>query len=488
MKFLIALLSAIFLFNNISLAQEDPLDEFQKKMNQEFENYSNNMKENFETYRDSIDKLFANAVKKYWEDFEVKPAKQPKGEPKPKNTPKVDPKDIAKDSSENIPVVIIEDTTHNVVKDTLVLPVDESNYPKATIIFNFYGKEVSIDYDKTFITKAPATLNENAVGDYWGKMSDTKHYSTIEQLTKMKDELALNDWGYFMLVKSFAEQLTGNEQNGTSILTWFLLQKSGYRCRVGYSENNLYLLLPSKNMIYGKNYFMINQMNYYVSTSNAANLRIVAVEYPQAKKFFDLLIDRPLNFPKKPVLSEKKAKYFDKNYNFYLTYEDNLTRFLNDYPSTNLEVYFNSEPSSTFMRGTKENIGKYLSTLPEFDQVSFLLGYIQNGFKYKTDPEQFGKEKFFFVEEILRYPFCDCEDRAIYFSWLVRKLLDKEVIGLVYPGHVAAAVKFNSTQNGDFVIYNNEKYIVCDPTYIGAPVGMSMPEYKGKEVKVIQVK
>ena len=32
------------------------------------------------------------------------------------------------------------------------------------------------------------------------------------------------------------------------------------------------------------------------------------------------------------------------------------------------------------------------------------------------------------------------------------------------------------------------RYIVCDPTYIGAPVGLAMPEYKGGDVEVDVVK
>lgn len=46
-------------------------------------------------------------------------------------------------------------------------------------------------------------------------------------------------------------------------------------------------------------------------------------------------------------------------------------------------------------------------------------------------------------------------------------------------------MKFNENVNGDFITVNGNKYVVCDPTYIGASVGCSMPEMSGKTASVI---
>ena len=112
---------------------------------------------------------------------------------------------------------------------------------------------------------------------------------------------------------------------------------------------------------------------------------------------------------------------------------------------------------------------------------------VQESFEYKTDDEQFGREKYFFTEDILYYPFSDCEDRSIFFSHLVRKLLGLEVVGLNYPNHVATAVKFNTNVTGDALLIDNSKYIICDPTYIGSDVGMAMPQFKNVSPSVIRV-
>ena len=45
-----------------------------------------------------------------------------------------------------------------------------------------------------------------------------------------------------------------------------------------------------------------------------------------------------------------------------------------------------------------------------------------------------------------------------------------------HPGHLATAVGFNEDVAGDYLMVNGKKYVVCDPTYINARVGMTMPK------------
>ena len=46
---------------------------------------------------------------------------------------------------------------------------------------------------------------------------------------------------------------------------------------------------------------------------------------------------------------------------------------------------------------------------------------------------------------------------------------------LHFKNHLATAVHFNSEVEGDYLMIGGEKYIVCDPTYINATIGMTMP-------------
>ena len=112
---------------------------------------------------------------------------------------------------------------------------------------------------------------------------------------------------------------------------------------------------------------------------------------------------------------------------------------------------------------------------------------MQTAFEYQVDDEQFGYERPLFADETFYYPYSDCEDRSILFSILVRELLNLDVVLLNYPGHLATAVHFTDNIEGDYMTIDNKKYIVCDPTYIGATIGEAMPQYKNEKAKIVKV-
>jgi hypothetical protein len=57
---------------------------------------------------------------------------------------------------------------------------------------------------------------------------------------------------------------------------------------------------------------------------------------------------------------------------------------------------------------------------------------------------------------------------------------------IYYPGHLASAVKFDEQITGDYLIVNNsDRYLVCDPTYVGAPIGVTMPGMDNGQAQVV---
>ena len=90
-------------------------------------------------------------------------------------------------------------------------------------------------------------------------------------------------------------------------------------------------------------------------------------------------------------------------------------------------------------------------------------------------------------EEIFHYPFSDCEDRSVLFAFLVHELLNLEVVGVNYPGHMATAVCFNEAVDGDYLLHDGKNFVICDPTYINAPIGLSMPDYADKPAIIIEI-
>lgn len=119
----------------------------------------------------------------------------------------------------------------------------------------------------------------------------------------------------------------------------------------------------------------------------------------------------------------------------------------------------------------------------QYEAVSRLLNFVQTAFVYEYDDKVWGCDRAFFADETLYYPYCDCEDRSILFSRLVRDLLGLKVVLIYYPGHLATAVCFTENVNGDYISMNGKRYTICDPTYIGAPIGATMPKWIIKRQK-----
>ena len=115
-------------------------------------------------------------------------------------------------------------------------------------------------------------------------------------------------------------------------------------------------------------------------------------------------------------------------------------------------------------------------------------GYFFESFSQREfDEKVWGADRAFFPSESLFYPYCDCEDRSILLSRLVGDLLGLKSTLIYYPGHLAMAIHFNEPVKGDYVEYNGERFVVCDPTYIGAPIGMTMPDMDNAAAKLIVV-
>ena len=121
--------------------------------------------------------------------------------------------------------------------------------------------------------------------------------------------------------------------------------------------------------------------------------------------------------------------------------------------------------------------------------VDIILNFVQTAFQYQIDEKQFGREKYFFPEEVIGYPYSDCEDRAALFAWLVKRYTGCEVVGVLYPDHLATAVYFGDGVKvpGKGFDQNGKHFVFCDPTYTNAPIGTIMQKYDGKEYEVVKM-
>ncbi|MBQ7280547.1 MAG: hypothetical protein IJR13_07500 [Bacteroidales bacterium] len=171
-----------------------------------------------------------------------------------------------------------------------------------------------------------------------------------------------------------------------------------------------------------------------------------------------------------------------------LSQNKNLINFLNNYPiSAQWDQYSAASLSPEVKQVLYPILETQLSGKGEKEKIDLLLDFVQHAFNYATDQVQFGCERPLFGDETFYYPYSDCEDRAILFSILVRELVGLDVVLVHYPGHLAAAVRFNENVVGNYFNYKGKQYVVCDPTYIGASAGMAMSDFERTPATLIEI-
>ena len=172
---------------------------------------------------------------------------------------------------------------------------------------------------------------------------------------------------------------------------------------------------------------------------------------------------------------------------------ENLIKFFDSYPTSMIDndfgtrwaMYANTPLSQQARQELYPALKRAISGKSQIDAVNRLLNFVQTAFVYEYDDKVWGCDRAFFADETLYYPYCDCEDRSILFSLLVRDLLGLKVVLVYYPGHLATAVNFTESVTGDYLAINGNRYVICDPTFIGAPVGATMPNMDNASAKVI---
>lgn len=357
----------------------------------------------------------------------------------------------------------------------------------ATAHFDYFGHDVTVTYDPALASAFRGPVKSDQIAAYWQTLASAKHKETVEQLQKLVTQLKLNDWGSALLFDRFSRAIH-KDASSQALTGWFLLVKGGYDARVAYN-NQIHLLVATDQMLYGVTYFKMNGKPYYAVKLNARPLKPGKVftyggQHELGKK--PLTFNRPNDFLAGGETRHRDLSFkFDgKQHQIKVDYPAGYGDYFAQYPQLELSNYFRAGLPSSTATELLDQLRPLVQGKTELEAVNLLLRFVQTAFAYETDDKQFREENYLFPVETLYYPYSDCEDRAAFFGWLTESLLGLDVAILTYPGHVAAAVAFNSNVQGDAWAMNNRRYVVADPTYVNADAGMTMPRYKDTKPKI----
>ena len=350
---------------------------------------------------------------------------------------------------------------------------------------NFCGQKVYVDKSLKGVCSI-GNMRENAIADAYEAMCKADYKALVDDCRKVKKELNLNDWGIFLFVREASKTLCTDE-NAAVVMQQFLLNELGYKSKMARraDRNQMLLFVAADCQVYGHPYFTKDGLNYYNLTSNeSCQFYMCQEDSPKAKSKLNMQVNHA------PALNAGMVNSVHKNRSGSVAVSvdvpKSLMEFYGSMPQCDYSVYVNAEVNPSVANKVLSTLAPLVNGKGEAEAANLLINFVQTGFQYATDQEQFGYEKPFFVEELFYYPYCDCEDRSVLYSYLVRNLLKLDVVLLDYPNHIATAVCFNENVSGDFVTVGGKKYVVCDPTYIGASIGKAMPQFKNVAAKVLK--
>ena len=359
-----------------------------------------------------------------------------------------------------------------------------------TCIFDYFNTTCSVRVPLQLLRLSAATNEDFAQG--WEILSNGEYEATLADCLRLRDELSLCDWGYLLMLSEFSKNAYLADNNEATLLCAWLYCQSGYQMRLALDGARLNLLYASQHTIYRKSYFNLEGQKYYPLKAASKSLQICTVAFEKEQALSLHVVDYPrLQTDYSDIRLLQSKKYDDiqvsvkTNRNLLSFYETYPSNELNNNALTRWAMYANTPLTEEVRNMMYPALYSHLKGCDYRVAVEKVLNFVQTAFVYEYDDKVWGGDRAFFAEETLFYPYADCEDRSILFSRLVRDLLRLPVLLVYYPGHVATAVAFPTEESGDYIMVDGVRYTVCDPTYIGAPVGDTMPGMDNKTAQVM---
>lgn len=472
---------------------KEEMERWRLELTADFDDFEKEIAGEMDDFRREVMNEYLAFLRNPWKEFvKQKPQPVPKEDIVP---PVVVPEEDIDKPIESTPIVI-KDIVPQVptapqpepIAPIEVVPVVKENF----VEFEFFGTTDKVRYEHKDAFRLN-TIDEREVAKVMEKLVGSSFDNMIVDCLSIRERRNLSDWAYLCMLNCLAERIYGNS-NEARLLVAYVFMQSGYKVRMGLEGGRLYVLFSSKHLIYNRERYKLDGDYYYGLTDLPNNMRISEAVFPKEQSLSLMitkgqLLDESLTevrtirskrYPEVAVGVQANKNMLD----FYSSYP---TSMLGDNICSRWAMYANMPMPKHVVDGSYPDLLLAIKDMSQLEAVSVILNWVQTGLTYEYDDTVWGHDRAFFPEETLSYPYCDCEDRAILFTRIIRDLLGLKCMLVHYPGHLAAAVCFTETVAGDYISMGGRRFVICDPTFIGAPVGCSMSGTNNSAATVIEL-
>ncbi len=452
---------------------------------QSFQNFRNELLARHDEFRSEILSNYASFLDGVWKEYDsfrgVERSSVPKPEIQPLFNPSTAPAPVAAALPEPVaPAPEPEPKPAPAPAPEPSTPAPQPSAP-ATVTIDYHGLDLKMPAPG-FSLGTSALRDERAYASAWRALaSEPSVKDAVLALRRKAGEMGMNDYLTYDLVSHWVSGAFPRADETARIsLIHYMLANMGYDIRLARTQaGDPLLLIPFNQKVYARRYMNIDGKRYYIfagtSDPNLDGVGIYTCAIPSqidAGRSLDLRLS-PLNIPYKP-------HHFDVSYGGITINGEvnaNLFPILYKYPQMPTADFAQSVVAPEVRRSIVEQVSNQVDASDPRKAADKILKFVQSGFEYATDGDNHGFEKPYFFEELLFYDKCDCEDRAVFYTYLLWNVLGLESQLLCYPGHESASVRLDDGKPGDSYNYKGKKFYISDPTYIGASTGMCMPTF-----------
>lgn len=376
-------------------------------------------------------------------------------------------------------------------------PVLSTAQSPATVQFDFCGTAIQFEYDKDLAPREQIRFTEESIQSFYLHTTQGAYQEAIDTLLAYKERNRPDDWLFYQLIRQTAQQLSPKAEDYLryTFFKWFLLTKTGYEAMLTVSGQHVLFYVRCNENIYnipsrlhnGQQYVCLNYHDYGHIDFQQERFTEAIVPDQQTSRVFSYKISRLPDF-RATDYQEKDLRftYYESDYHFRIKLNQQVKSLFRNYPTLDYEFQLNIPLSNGTYESLIPQLKKNTSRMNSKDGVDYLMRFTRYAFLFGSDTKTFGDEKRMSPEQTLIYDQSDCEDRVALFYSLVKAIYDLPMIILEYPSHVTIAVQFDKPV-GKPIIYNGNKYTVCEPTpqKKDLPIGQLQPELKNTDYKVV---
>ncbi len=457
-----------------------------------FDEFRKGLLNNYSSFREGILADYAKFLEGVWVEYNGFRGQERDETPKPETppvapaTPPAPVADAPRPAVKPAPEAPVADEVPETPRNTPTPPPAPAVKPAPAtakpFTFDYKGIEMQIPEIDLRLMESASTPADFAA--QWRSLdAEPASAQLVSELSQLARKLNFNDYLTYDLATAYT--MARYPQTSPSVrtaLVHYIMTHLGYDVRLGTNGSGQALLMfPTEQTIYGQMYLKFGGEKYYVFTDPATRLstddmRIYTCELPaEASKAARLNLRlKPLNIPYEP----KPYTVSHGGLEIHGETNSKLYPLLYKYPQMPIADYAQSELMPELRSSVVSQLKEQLKDKSTDEAVDALLQFVQSGFRYATDGDFHGFEKPYFFEETLFYPKCDCEDRVIFYTYLLWNVLGVENQLIAYPGHESASVSLPGRTKGDAYTYDGKTFLISDPTYIGAKTGMCMPDFR----------